>query len=88
MLPVIGSFMTAHRLPDVTVVADPDMISEVNQKAIEAAGLSFILGMCVPDVPYVSPQWRREHPGQDIPDGQVFIGSRSPAQSRRSATCP
>jgi hypothetical protein len=55
MLPVIGSFMTAHRLPDVTVVADPDMISEVNQKAIEAAGLSFILGMRVPDVPYVSP---------------------------------
>jgi hypothetical protein len=27
------------------------MISEANQKAIEAAGLSFILGMKIPDVP-------------------------------------
>ena len=64
--------MAAHRLPDVTVVADAGMISEANQKAIEAAGLSFILGMKIPDVPYVVEQWRREHPGEDIPDGHVF----------------
>ena len=44
MLPVIESFMAAHRLPDVTVVADAGMVSEANQKQIEAAGLSFILG--------------------------------------------
>jgi hypothetical protein len=43
MLPVIEKFMAAHRLPDVTVVADAGIISEANQKAIEAAGLSFIL---------------------------------------------
>jgi hypothetical protein len=72
MLPVITAFMAAHQLPDVTVVADAGMISEANQKAIEAAGLSFILGMKVPDVPYVVGEWRREHPGQDIPDGHVF----------------
>ena len=72
MLPVIEKFMTAHRLPDVTVVADAGMISEANQKAIEAAGLSFILGMKIPDVPYQVAQWRREHPGEDIPDGHVF----------------
>jgi hypothetical protein len=72
MLPVITAFMAAHQLPDVTVVADAGMISEGNQKAIEAAGLSFILGMKVPDVPYVVGEWRREHPGQDIPDGHVF----------------
>jgi hypothetical protein len=72
MLPVIHKFMAAHRLPDVTVVADAGMISEANQKAIEAAGLSFILGMKVPDVPYVVGQWRREHPGEEIPDGHVF----------------
>jgi transposase len=41
MLPVIEAFMTAHRLPDVTVVADAGMISETNRKEIEAAGLSF-----------------------------------------------
>jgi hypothetical protein len=72
MLPVIESFMTAHQLPDVTIVADAGMISEANQKAIEAARLSFILGMRIPHVPYVVKQWRREHPGEEIPDGQVF----------------
>jgi Transposase DDE domain len=72
MLPVIEKFMAAHRLPDVTVVADAGMISEANQKAIEAAGLSFILGMKIPDVPYVVGQWRREHPGEEMPDGHVF----------------
>jgi hypothetical protein len=72
MLPVIKSFMAAHQLPDVTVVADAGMISEANQKAIEAARLSFILGMRIPHVPYVVKQWRREHPGEQLGDGQVF----------------
>jgi hypothetical protein len=72
MLPVIESFMAAHDLPDVTVVADAGMVSEANQKAIEAAGLSFILGARIPDVPYVVSRWRREHPGEQIGDGQVF----------------
>ena len=72
MLPVIEAFMAAHSLPDVTVVADAGMVSEANQKAIEAAGLSFILGMKIPHVPYVVAQWRREHPDEDIPDGQIF----------------
>jgi len=72
MLPVIKSFMTAHNLPDVTVVADAGMVSEANQKQIEAAGLSFILGMKIPRIPYAVAHWRREHPGQDIPDGHVF----------------
>jgi hypothetical protein len=73
MLPVIESFMAAHRLPDVTIVADAGMISEANQKSIEAAGLSFILGMKIPEVPYQVAQWSREHPGQEIPDGHVFV---------------
>ena len=73
MLPVIEAFMAAHDLPDVTVVADAGMVSEANQKAIEAAGLSFILGARIPHEPYVVKRWRREHPGQDIGDGQVFI---------------
>jgi hypothetical protein len=72
MLPVIEAFMTAHDLPDVTIVADAGMVSEANQKQIEAAGLSFILGMKIPHEPYVVKQWRREHPGQDIPDGHIF----------------
>src|SRR5262249_61194970 len=67
MLPVIQAFMTAHQLPDVTVVADAGMVSEANQKAIEAAGLSFILGMKIPRIPYVVAQWRREHPDAPSP---------------------
>jgi hypothetical protein len=72
MLPVIEKFMAAHDLPDVTVVADAGMISEANQKAIEAAGLSFILGMKIPHIPYVVEEWRRQHPGEEVPDGHVF----------------
>ena len=72
MLPVIRAFMAAHQLPDVTVVADAGMVSEANQKQIEAAGLSFILGKRIPDVPYVIAQWHREHPGEPVPDGHIF----------------
>ena len=86
MLPVIEAFMTARQLPDVTVVADAGMISEANQKAIEAAGLSFILGMRIPDVPYVVAQWRREHPGEDIPDGHVFTQPGPPGRPAAGAT--
>ena len=67
MLPVIEKFMAAHQLPDVTVVADAGMISEANQKAIEAAGLSFILGMKVPDVPYVGRPVAAGAPGRGDP---------------------
>jgi hypothetical protein len=85
MLPVIEAFMAAHQLPDVTVVADAGMISDANMKAIEAAGLSFILGMKVPDVPYVIDAWRREHPGNEIHDGHVFTQPRpaGPKDKRR-----
>ena len=68
----VRAFMTAHNLPDVTVVADAGMVSDANQKAIEDAGLSFILGARVPGIPYPVAQWRREHPGEQIGDGQVF----------------
>jgi hypothetical protein len=68
MLPVIEKFMAAHQLPDVTVVADAGMISEANQKAIEAAGLSFILGMKIPDIPYAVAQSRfHEYSGGRCP---------------------
>ncbi|GAA2017993.1 hypothetical protein GCM10009799_52260 [Nocardiopsis rhodophaea] len=72
MLPVIQAFMATHRLPDVTVVADAGMISQANKRAIDEAGLSFILGMRIPEVPYTVAQWRRDHPDQDIPDGHIF----------------
>ncbi len=72
ILPVITAFMTAHQLSDVIVVADAGMISAANQVGIEEAGLSFILGTRIPEIPYMVAQWRREHPGQDMPDGHVL----------------
>jgi hypothetical protein len=82
MLPVIEAFMAAHGLPDVTVVADAGMISEANQKNIEAAGLSFILGMKIPHVPYAVKQWRRDHPASPSPTGTC---SPSPGPPDRTA---
>ncbi len=72
MLPTIEAFMAAHRLADVTIVADAGMVSKANRSAIEKAGLSFILGMRIPDVPYVVAEWRRQHPDDAIEDGQIF----------------
>jgi transposase len=85
MLPVITAFMAAHHLADVTVVADAGMISDANKRAIEATGLSFILGMRIPEVPYVVAQWRRDHPDQQIPDGHIFTQPwpAGPADKRR-----
>ena len=72
MLPVINAFKAAYQLQDVTVVADAAMVSQANQTAIEAAGLKFILGTRLTHVPQVIAEWRDKHPGQEIPDGQVF----------------
>jgi hypothetical protein len=72
MLPVVEAFMTAHQLPDVTVVADASMISDADKQAIEQAGLSFIHGLRISDVPYVVNQWRNDNPGTDLPDGHIF----------------
>jgi Transposase DDE domain len=72
MLPTLRAFMTAHQLADVTVVADAGMVSEANRRAIEAAGLSFILGARIPDIPYVVAKWRRDHTDQPTPDGLVL----------------
>jgi len=73
MLPTITAFLAAHQLTDVVIVADTGMVSESTMTAIEAEGLSFILGMRIPEVPYVINQWRQQHPGEPIPDGQVFV---------------
>jgi hypothetical protein len=66
-------------------VAEVGIISETSQKETEAAGLSFILGMRAPEVPYVVAQWRREHPGEPVPDGHVFTQRwpAGPAGDRR-----
>jgi hypothetical protein len=57
----------------VTVVADAGMLSEANLAALEDAGLRFIVGARIPDIPYQVNQWRRTHPGEPIGDGQIFV---------------
>jgi hypothetical protein len=84
MLPTIEAFMTAYQLRDVTVVADAGMVSEKNRKAIEAAGLSFILGMKIPDIPWVVTDWHERHPGVEVSDGQIFTQPwPAPNETRR-----
>jgi hypothetical protein len=88
MLPTITAFMAAHRLTDVTVVADAGMVSEANRNAIEDAGLSYILGAKIAEVPYLVAWWRREHPDTEIPDEQIFTQpwpatDKQKAQGRR-----
>jgi hypothetical protein len=72
ILPVIQAFAAAHHLPEVTVVGDAGMLSEVNLTELEDAGLRFIVGARIPDIPYQVAAWRRTHPAQPIPDGQIF----------------
>jgi hypothetical protein len=73
ILPVITAFQAAHGLPEVTVVADAGMLSEANLKDLEDAGLRFIVGMRIPDIPYQVAEWRRQHPGRPIPDGKILV---------------
>ena len=72
IVPVLQTFQALHGLADITVVADAGMISDANMKAIEAAGLSFILGARIPKEPYVVRAWREANPGADFSDGQIW----------------
>ena len=85
MLPVIRAFMAAHRLSEVTIVADAGMVSGANQRAIEAEGLSFILGARIPAVPYALDAWCRAHPHGPVPDGLILTQPwpASPTDARR-----
>jgi len=73
IVPVVQAFAAAHGLPEVTVVADAGMMSEANLKDLEDAGLRFIVGARIPDIPYQVKKWHQGHPDESIPDGQIFI---------------
>jgi hypothetical protein len=72
IVPVLQDFQKLHGLADVTVVADAGMISDANVRAIEAEGLSFILGARIPKLPYVVDAWRKANPGSEFTDGQIW----------------
>lgn len=85
MLPVINAFKTAHQLSDVIVVADAGMISEANQVALQAAGLSYILGARIPFLPDVVREWRDKHPPDEAVPDQLVLTQPWPATSSEKA---
>jgi Transposase DDE domain len=88
MVPVINAFKTAHQLSDVTVVADAGMISEANQIALQAAGLSYILGARIPYLPDVVREWRDKHPDEAVPDGLVLTQPWPSTSSEKARGIP
>lgn len=73
MMPVIKRLQQAYDLSQVTVVADAGMFSAGNKQAIIDAGLGYILGVRIPQIPYPIQTWRDQHPGADYTDGQVWV---------------
>lgn len=88
MIPVLTQFMAAHRLPEVTVVADAGMLSDSNLKALAGAGLRFIVGQRIPQVFYQLEQWQKTHPGQQPTDGMVLTQpwARGPLEAQQAET--
>src|SRR4249919_2366777 len=87
MIPLIGSFVEAHGIAGVTVVADAGMMSEANLKDIEDAGWDFVVGGRLPDIPYAIAEWHRQHPDAAPPDQLVLtqptvIGPRADQRKR------
>lgn len=87
MLPVIEQFLADHRVADVTVVADAGMLSHDNRTKIVDAGLSYIIGQKVPEMPYVVQKWKDDHPNTPVEDGQIWATPTwtGPAGNRRQA---
>lgn len=59
--------MATHQLADITVVADAGMVSAANQNAIEDAGLTFIIGAKIPQIPYQVNKPHRRRPAPTRP---------------------
>lgn len=72
MIPVLAEFMAAHRIAEVTVVADAGMMSDGNLRALAGAGLRFIVGQPIPQIPAKLEAWMEAHPGEEPEDGMVL----------------
>jgi hypothetical protein len=60
------------------------MVSEADRNAIDDAGLSYILGAKIREVPYLVAQWRRKHPGEQVPTGRSSPSPGRPPTSNES----
>ena len=72
MIPVIEAFRAAYGLERITVVADAGMFSESNKKSLVEAGLDYILGVKFRQLPYPVEVWRKDNPGAEYSDGQIW----------------
>ena len=84
LLPVIQGFQARHGLSDFVVVADAGMLSGSNLKALDEAGLRFIVGSRVTKAPADLASHFHWH-GDAFTDGQV-IDTITPRVATRTAT--
>jgi len=73
ILPVLEAFKAAQQVERMTVVADAAMLSDDNLDKVEDAELDFIVGARIDRTPFQVLKHRKEHPGQELEDGQVFV---------------
>ncbi|WP_418602678.1 transposase [Mycolicibacterium sp. SCSIO 43805] len=88
MLPVVTAFNAAHHHSDVTVIADAGMISEANQIAIKAAGMSVILGIRILFLPDVVREWRDNKAGEAVPTAWCWPSPGWPPSAEKTRGVP
>jgi len=71
IIPIVKQFAERHQLADMVVVADAGMLSAVNLKEFDEAGLRFIVGSRVTKAPVDLASHFRWH-GDAFADGQVI----------------
>lgn len=71
IIPVIAKFQARHQVADMVVVADAGMLSTANLKAIDEAGLRFIVGSRVSKAPHDLAKHFHWH-GNAFTDGQII----------------
>ena len=71
IIPVIKAFQDRHNVADMVVVADAGMLSTANLKAIDEAGLRFIVGSRVTKAPHDLAKHFHWH-GTAFSEGQVI----------------
>jgi len=84
ILPIIEGFQARHSLESFVVVADAGMLSGSNLKALDEAGLKFIVGSRVTKAPADLASHFRWH-GDAFTDGQV-IDTITPRMATKTAT--
>lgn len=80
MLPTIERFMKAPSLKTSSWSLMPGWCPRLTDGRSRRPGCPSSFVAKTPDIPYVIAEWRRKHPGADIPDGHVFT-QRWPASA-------